>query len=68
MSGLSELAREEGGRILIAHMRDIKESADSRTIPNVTLKTYQKLRANVFSASQIDCRPTLLDSQLMVGN
>ena len=32
MSGLSELAREEGDRILIAHMRDIKESAGSNLI------------------------------------
>ena len=32
LSGLSELAREEGGRVLIAHMRDIKESAVSRQL------------------------------------
>ena len=32
LSGLSELAREEGGRILIAHMRDIKESAGTRQL------------------------------------
>ena len=32
LSGLSELAREEGGRILIAHMRDIKESAGSKQL------------------------------------
>ena len=30
LSGLSELAREEGGRILIARKRDIKESASTR--------------------------------------
>ena len=29
LSGLSELAREERGRVFIAHMRDIKESAVS---------------------------------------
>ena len=32
LSGLSELAREEGGRILIAHMRDITESAGIRQL------------------------------------
>ena len=32
LSGLSELTREEGGRILIAHMRDIKESAGTRQL------------------------------------
>ena len=32
LSGSSELAREEGGRILIAHMRDMKESAGSRQL------------------------------------
>ena len=32
LSGLSELARKEGGRILIAHMRDIKESAGTRQL------------------------------------
>ena len=32
LSGLSELDREEGGCILIAHMRDIKESVGSRQL------------------------------------
>ena len=32
LSGLSELAREEGGGILIAQMRDIKASAGSRQL------------------------------------
>ena len=33
LSGLPELAREEGGHILmIAHMRDIQESAGSRQL------------------------------------
>ena len=32
LSGLFELAREEGGRILIAHMCDIQESAGSRQL------------------------------------
>ena len=32
LSGLSELAKEEKGRILIAHMRDIQESAGSRQL------------------------------------
>ena len=34
LSGLSELTREEGGggRILIAHMRDIKESVSTRQL------------------------------------
>ena len=31
-SGLQELGREEGGSILIAHIRDIKESAGSRQL------------------------------------
>ena len=31
-SGLSELASEEGGSVLIAHMRDIQESACSRQL------------------------------------
>ena len=32
LSGLSELAREEGGSVLIAHMRDIQEFASSRQL------------------------------------
>ena len=32
LSGLSELAREEGCRILIAHKCDIRESAGSRKL------------------------------------
>ena len=32
LSGLQELGREEGGSILIAHIRDIKESAGSRQL------------------------------------
>ena len=32
LSGLSELAREEGGRILIAHIHDIQESAGSKQL------------------------------------
>ena len=32
LSGLSKLAREEGGSVLIAHMRDIQESAGSRQL------------------------------------
>ena len=32
MSGLQELGREEGGSELIAHIRDIKESAGSRQL------------------------------------
>ena len=31
-SELSELAKEEGGRVFIGHMRDIKESAGSRQL------------------------------------
>ena len=34
LSGLSELAREKGGRVLIAHMRDIKESVGSSQLDN----------------------------------
>ena len=32
LSGLQELGREEGGPELIAHIRDIKESAGSRQL------------------------------------
>ena len=32
LSGLSELAREQGSRILIAHMRDINESVGTRQL------------------------------------
>ena len=48
LSGLSELAREVGGRILIAHMRDI-QSAGSRqldrwiTAAQVVISIYQDL-------------------------
>ena len=35
------------------------------SFPNFTLETYQKWRADTFSASQIDCTP--LDSQMRAG-
>ena len=42
LSGLQELGREEGGSILIAHIRDIKESAGSRQLDRWRWVSYAK--------------------------